>query len=64
MRWADVIPAPLSLVGVPSAELFGGVAPDRFHDYYFDQHLNANGTKLFTRVVTPALVDLYVEHVR
>lgn len=64
MLWSEVIHAPLSIVGVPSAELFQGVPGDRFLHHYHDQHFNANGTRLFTRVVTPALLDLYAEPAR
>lgn len=46
-------------VGVPSARLFHNV-PDRdFLDYYQDEHMNLNGSQLFTRAIIPALIKIY-----
>ena len=46
-------------VGVPSARLFRDIPAEQFYDYYQDEHMNLNGADLFTRAVTPALIELY-----
>ena len=48
-----------SFAGIPSARLFENVPSSEFEDYYQDEHLNRNGMELYTRTVTPALVQLY-----
>ena len=45
--------------GVPSARMFQGVPDDQFFDYFQDEHLNLNGSDLFTGILTPLLVQLY-----
>jgi hypothetical protein len=47
------------LAAIPSATMFRNVLPDRYFDYFQDEHLNANGMTLFTREFTPALIELY-----
>jgi 3',5'-cyclic AMP phosphodiesterase CpdA len=46
-------------VGVPSARLFHNVPDSEFLDYYTDEHVNLNGSDLFTRAITPALIEIY-----
>jgi hypothetical protein len=46
-------------VGVPSARLFRNVPDSEFFDYYQDEHMNLNGSELFTRAIIPALVKIY-----
>jgi hypothetical protein len=64
MSWPTMLEPRPSMVGVPSAELFAGVSEERFYHYYYDQHFNVNGMRLFTRAVTPALLQVYAEHAR
>ena len=46
-------------VGVPSARMFQDIPPAEFFDYYHDEHVNTNGMDLYTKTITPVLVDLY-----
>jgi hypothetical protein len=46
-------------VGVPSARLFRNVPDSQFLDYYQDEHVNLNGSDLFTRAINPALIEIY-----
>ena len=48
------------LAGVPAARMFREVKDAaEFYDYFEDEHVNANGRELYTRAITPALVDIY-----
>ena len=64
MFWPDVLGTPATIIGVPSGTLFRNIPGDRFYRYYFDEHLNANGNRLFTRAITPALIRTYVQPAR
>jgi hypothetical protein len=46
-------------LGVPSARLFRNVPDAQFFDYYQDEHVNLNGSDLFTQAMAPALSELY-----
>ena len=61
MYWPAVLHTPMTFIGIPSDTLFRGISGDRFYHYYFDEHLNANGNRLFTRAITPALIQTYVQ---
>ncbi len=60
--WSDALGVPCDIVGIPSATLFAGVPEGRFYHYYYDEHMNGNGARLFTAAVASALVQAY--HVR
>ena len=57
--WADVLHTGAPMIGVPSSVLFDNVNRATFHDYYRDQHLNINGSMLFTRSILPAILRAY-----
>jgi hypothetical protein len=48
--------------GVPSARMFENVPDAQFEDYFQDEHLNLNGSDLFTGIITPVLIQLYEQH--
>jgi hypothetical protein len=50
--------------GVPLARMFQDVPDDQFFDYFQDEHLNLNGSELFTGIVTPLLVQLYEQRLQ
>jgi hypothetical protein len=52
----------VAMVGVPSARLFQNVPVAQFFDYYHDEHVNSNGMDLYTKTITPALIELYERH--
>jgi len=64
MYWPDIVPAPMSIAGVPDSVLFAGKTDEQYYRYFFDQHMNTNGKMLFTRAITPALISIYDEHTR
>jgi len=49
--------------GVPSARMFQNIPDAQFLDYFQDEHLNLNGTNLFTGIITPALIQLYEQRI-
>ena len=57
--WPNVFGADVSIIGISSRELFRGKQQDEIEKYYYDEHFNANGKKLFTRTIVPALLKLY-----
>jgi hypothetical protein len=48
--------------GVPSARMFENVPDAQFEDYFQDEHLGLNGSELYTRIVTPVLIQLYEQY--
>ena len=48
--------------GVPSSRMFANVPPAQFEDYFQDEHLNLNGSDLFTAIMTPVLIHLYEQY--
>jgi hypothetical protein len=58
-RAASLLAPDVALAGIPSASMFRGIPQDQFLDFYQDEHMNANGRRLFTSELTPALVELY-----
>jgi hypothetical protein len=62
MYWPAVVGMPSApILGIPSATLFRNVPPDEIKNYYYDQHFNDNGKELFTRAMTPAILNLYAK---
>ncbi len=58
--WPDVLQQDCPMVGMPPAKLFAGLSDEEVLKLYWEyRHLNENGQKFFTPVVTPALVQLY-----
>jgi hypothetical protein len=51
-----------TLMGVPSALLFRDMSDDQLVHYFGDSHLNANGARLFTATVSPALIKVYEDN--
>lgn len=62
MDWPEVFGMPITIVGVPPAKLFEGLPNKEIDQFYYNEHLNANGARLFTRTITPALVKSYAEN--
>jgi len=60
-NWANTLRTDAPMIGVPSSVLFDNVNSATFHDYYRDQHLNINGSMLFTRSILPAILKAYDE---
>ncbi|MEG9434851.1 hypothetical protein JAO29_01490 [Edaphobacter sp. HDX4] len=64
MYWPAVVGLPSApILAIPSATLFRDVPASEINNYYYDQHFNDNGKELFTRAITPALLDLYRKEV-
>jgi hypothetical protein len=50
------------LVGIAPTRLFRGLTDDEIRHFYYNEHLNANGARRFTRAILPALLSLHVDH--
>jgi hypothetical protein len=58
--WPDIFSADAPLVGIAPARLFDGLSDDEVIKLYQDPgHFNQNGLTYFTRIITPALIQLY-----
>ena len=57
--WSHAFGTHATVVGVSSQRLFGAMSDEEFYRYYYDDHLNRNGSELFTRVISPALIEVY-----
>jgi hypothetical protein len=58
----QVLGAGVVFAGVPSARMFENIPDAQFEDYFQDEHLNLNGSELFTGIITPVLIQLYEQH--
>ena len=62
VAWAKELAAPIDLVGIAPAVLFSGIPADDVQKLFYENgHLNQNGQELFTPLVTPKLLELYVD---
>lgn len=67
MRWQDVLGARTTLIGVPPATLFRGLSDADIDKLFYNvftynnHHFNRNGNEYFTRVITPAIVEIYAQ---
>lgn len=59
MFWPAVLGQDVPIVGVPPAALFVGMGDAEIDQFFYDEHLNVNGSELFTRTVTPAILEVY-----
>ena len=58
--WPEMMGSDVTMLGIPPAKLFPGMAPDAIDKLFFNKdHLNKNGQEYFTRLVTPALLKAY-----
>ena len=59
VNWVGALQTDAPMIGAPSSVVFKSVDKARSHDFYRDQHLNFNGSVLFTRSLIPALLEAY-----
>ena len=60
--WPDVLGLSVAFAGIPEAKLFGGLKAGEVRKLFYDsKHMNLNGQDFFTPLITPALVQIYVE---
>jgi hypothetical protein len=58
--WPQLFGGDLTLLGIPPVKLFGNLTEDQVRLLYGDPvHFNVNGQTYFTRLITPALINLY-----
>jgi hypothetical protein len=58
--WPDALGTNVTMIGIPPARLFKGLSDDEIRKLYGDPvHLNENGQKYFTTLMTPTLLKLY-----
>ncbi len=58
--WPDTLRADVTLLGIPPKKLFAGLNDAEIRKLFAEQyHLNQNGQEYFTRLITPALLQLY-----
>lgn len=59
MNWPEVFGMNMSLIGVPAATLFRGMSDVQIDRCYYDEHMNLNGSGLFTKTLAPAILTVY-----
>ena len=58
--WPDLLETQVAMLGVPAGRLFAGLSESEVDKLYFDPvHFNLNGQEYFTKLITPALLQLY-----
>jgi hypothetical protein len=58
--WPDFFGKDLPMIGIPPALLFAGLSDEEILKMYYEyRHLNENGQKYFTPIITPALIQVY-----
>jgi hypothetical protein len=63
--WPDIIGTNVTLMGVVPSRFCAGVTPAQKRQIFCnDFHLNQNGQDHFTRMITPALIDIYESETR
>lgn len=65
LNWAEALSLDIPLIGVQPALLFSKLDDNQIEALYFDNaHLNANGSKLYTRTVLPAIIEVYKQRAK
>jgi hypothetical protein len=60
--WPDLFGQPVTMMGVPCAKLFAGMADQDIRKLFYNyEHFNQNGQQYFTSLITPALIRVYEE---
>jgi hypothetical protein len=60
-HWPTVFDSEVEVFGVPPKRFFSGMSEEEARKLYYDGvHLNENGQKYFTPIITPALIDIYL----
>ena len=58
--WPQALGAKVEMIGIPPVKLFAGMKDEEVQRLFLDPyHLNANGAKSFTRLIVPALIQIY-----
>jgi hypothetical protein len=58
--WPDIFQTEVTMLGIPPAKLFGGLNDAAMKSLFIEPvHLNQNGQKYFTLLITPRLLQLY-----
>ena len=58
--WAETLGLPVEIVGISTSRLIAGIPDNDVKNYFYDDaHLNQNGQKLFTPLVSPLLLEIY-----
>jgi hypothetical protein len=61
--WPDLMQTDVCLMGIPTGRLFAPLSEFEIKQLYFDPaHLNLNGQKYFTPLITPAMIQFYESH--
>jgi hypothetical protein len=59
-NWAEMMHAPVTLIGIPPATLFNQLSSDDLPKLFWDDyHFNENGQQYFTRLLAPNLISIY-----
>ena len=62
--WPDIFGKDLPMIGIPPANLFAGLSDEDVLKLYYEyRHLNENGQKYFTPLITPALLQVYEKEI-
>jgi hypothetical protein len=63
--WPDLFGSNLTMMGVPPAKLFGGMADENILKLFYNyEHFNQNGQEYFTSIITPSLVQTYEDQTK
>jgi hypothetical protein len=58
--WPDFLQTDVAMIGIPGQQLFAGLSGNDMKNLYGDEyHLNQNGQEYFTRLITPALLQVH-----
>jgi hypothetical protein len=63
--WPDVLPGQITMIGIPPATLFRGLNDDDIKKLFSNPaHLNENGQRYFTSLMTPYLFKIYESEIQ
>jgi hypothetical protein len=59
-NWRDLTQTDMGMMGIPPGRFFANISDEEIEKLYFDPgHLNENGQRYFTTLITPALINYY-----
>lgn len=62
--WTQILEGDVTLVGLAPRTLFQGRTDEWIQKLFYNEHLNEQGARYFTRAVSPTLIQLFQKHIQ
>ena len=60
--YRSIFSGKVTLASIPPSYLFDGMSKEEIRKYFYDEHMNDNGSTLFTYAILPTIFSIYEHH--